>query len=268
MTTLRSLTPRAVGVALAVLLAVVGLGAIAVAANGGPGSSTVTRARLERSLPVVFANVYAEQARLLGHTGVTPASLDAQAMCDKGGAQSADVGPGSTWVCLMSWTDTNVPMPSEGYGKFELNVHSNDCYTAGGPSKLTGYLTLTDTRGREVSNPAFEFDGCFDPGGDDTPTGHTFPSVTSVISTTAAVDARGRVGVQLGCGTGADGCVGTATLTAGSTTLGTVPYEMTEESTTMLHFPTASPAGATEVELTLTPATGYASSSGSTLPVQ
>ena len=57
-------------------------------------------------------------------------------------------------------------MPPEGYGKFELNVHSNDCYTASGPSKLTGFLTITDARGREVTNPVFEFDGCFDPGGD------------------------------------------------------------------------------------------------------
>ena len=35
----------------------------------------------------------------------------------------------------MSWTDPKVPMPPEGYGKFELNVHSNDCYTAGGPQQ-------------------------------------------------------------------------------------------------------------------------------------
>ncbi len=54
-------------------------------------------------------------------------------------------------------------MPTEGYGKFELNVHSNDCYTAAGPTKLTGFLTITDAHGKEVTNPAFEFDGCFDP---------------------------------------------------------------------------------------------------------
>ena len=44
-------------------------------------------------------------------------------------------------------------MPPEGYGKFELNVHSNDCYTAGGPSKLTGFLTITDTHGRRGHQP-------------------------------------------------------------------------------------------------------------------
>ena len=56
-------------------------------------------------------------------------------------------------------------MPPEGYGKFELNVHSNDCYTAGGPSKFVGLLTITDTHGNDVTNPAFEFDGAFDPDG-------------------------------------------------------------------------------------------------------
>ncbi|GAA2113626.1 hypothetical protein GCM10009843_01500 [Nocardioides bigeumensis] len=68
-------------------------------------------------------------------------------MCDKAGAENTDVGPGGDWVCLVNWTDPEVPMPNEGYGKFELNVHSNDCYTASGPSKLTGFVTMTDTSG-------------------------------------------------------------------------------------------------------------------------
>src|SRR5205085_2453877 len=80
-----------------------------------------------------------------------------------------DVGPGSDWVCLMGWTDPNVPMPPEGYGKFEITVHNNDCYTAGGPSKLVGFQTITDQHGRDVNNPVFEFDGCFDPGADNAP---------------------------------------------------------------------------------------------------
>ena len=163
---------RTVIALLTVLVVAVGIGVAAAATGGG---STVTRARLERSLPQTFANLYAKQAKMLGHQGVTPASLHAKAMCDKHGADVADVGPGADWVCLMSWTDPNVPMPTEGYGKFELNVHSNDCYTAGGPSKLTGYLTITDTKGREVDNPVFEFDGCFDPNGSNKPTGVNIP---------------------------------------------------------------------------------------------
>src|SRR3954469_3538025 len=86
--------------AFAVVLAVSG----AVVAGTGGGSS-VTRARLERALPGAFANLYADQAKLVGHQGVTPASLHAKAMCDKGGAVEADIGPGSNWNCLVGWTD-------------------------------------------------------------------------------------------------------------------------------------------------------------------
>ena len=165
--------------------------------------------------PPTFSHLYVQQAAMLGRDGLTPGSLHAKAMCDKHGPDVADVGPGADWVCLMSWDDPQVPMPPEGYGKFEVNVHSNDCYTVGSPSKLTGYLTLTDAKGREVTNPVFEFDGCFDPGSSDRPTGVSFPSLVSVTSTTAATDAQGRPGVQLGCGTGADGCAGTVVATAG-----------------------------------------------------
>ena len=123
----------------------------------------------------------------------------------------------------MSWHDPQNPMPTEGYGKFELNVHSNDCYTAGGPSKLTGFLTLTDKAGKEVTNPLFEFDSCFDPHGDTSPTGHRFPSVVGVLGSSVNPDAQGKAGVQLSCGTGAGGCAGTVKVTAGGTNLGVHP---------------------------------------------
>ena len=249
----------------AAVLVVAGLAFAAVATGG---DSTVTRARLERSLPQTFSQLYARQARLLGHRGVTPASLHATAMCDKHGPDVADVGPGGDWVCLMSWTDPNVPMPPEGHGKFELNVHSNDCYTAGGPTKLTGYLDLTDTRGRSVTNPVFEFDGCFDPSSDDTATGTSFPSVLNVTSTVVTLDPQQRAQLQLGCGTGADGCSGTVTATAGGTSLGSASFTMKEESTATLTFPTAAPAGTKEVTFTVSARTGVGPKSPSTLPVQ
>lgn len=268
MRSLRTMAPRAILTALATLAVVVALCVAAVAVGGGTSGSTVTRARLERSLPVVFANLYTSQAQILGRPGITPASLHAKAACDKGGTTSADVGPGATWVCLMSWSDPNVPMPSEGYGKFELNVHSNDCYSAAGQTKLTGFLTITDGNGNEVKNPVFEFDGCFDPNAENTPTGHSFPSLTQIVSTSLAPDANGTVGVRVSCGTGAAGCSGTATMTDGTTTLGTVPYQMVEETTVILPVPTAIPASTKEVDVTLTSKTGYASTSATTLPIQ
>lgn len=239
------------------LVAVVAVGGAVVAGSGG--GSSVTRARLERSLPTEFAHLYADQATLLGHTGITPASLHATAMCDKGGAVEADLGPGSNWNCLVSWTDPNNPMPLEGYGKFELDVHSNGCYTAGGPSKLVGFQTLTDTRGREVPNPVFEFDGCFDPHGDDTPTGTHFPSLLQVTTTALLPDAEHRIGLQLSCGTGSTGCRGTVQATAGDTDLGTVRVDVQEEQIADVTFPTPVPAGATSVDFTITVTRGTGS---------
>jgi hypothetical protein len=249
----------------AALAVVVAVGGAVLAGTGG--GSSVTQPRLERSLPVTFANLYADQARMLGHKGVTPASLHATAMCDKGGAVEDNVGPGSNWNCLMSWTDPNVPMPPEGYGKFEIDVHSNGCYTAGGPSKLVGFQTLTDTRGREVTNPVYEFDGCFDPNGDNTPTGTEFPSVLTVTTTALLPDSDHHVSLQLSCGTGSSGCQGTVAAAAGPTPLGSVPFDIPEEQTARLAFPQPVPQGAGSVTFTITATTGVGPSNPVTLPM-
>ena len=251
---------------LAVLLVVVAAGGAVLAAGSGD-QSTVTRARLERSLPQVFANNYVRMTHLLGRHDVTPASLHARAMCDKHGPDVADVGPGGDWNCLMSWTDPEVPMPPEGYGKFELNVHANDCYTAGGPSKLVGFLTITDQHGDDVDNPVFEFDGCFDPSSSNEPTGVLFPSLLSVTSPSVSPGASGKVGVQVTCGTGSDGCAGTVTATAGGASLGAQQFTMKEEATDTIAFDTALPSGATEVTLTFTVTTGVGPPKPVTLPV-
>jgi hypothetical protein len=257
---------RTLLIVLAVLVTVLGLGTAVVATSGD--SSTITKPRLERSLPATFSHLYVQQAKLLGRPGITAKSLHAKAMCDKAGAKRPDAGPGSDWVCLMSWHDPQNPMPTEGYGKFEINVHSNDCYTAGGPSKLTGFLTLTDKTGKEVTNPLFEFDSCFDPHGDNTPTGHKFPSVIAVLGSSVRPDAQGKAGVQLSCGTGSGGCVGTIRVSAGSTHLGSIPFRLDEETTKTLPIPTAIPAGAKEVDFTIKSTSGIATSSPTTLPVE
>jgi hypothetical protein len=247
------------------LAAIAGVGTIAAATGGG---SSVTRARIERALPVAFANQYVQQAGLLGRTGITAASLHPMAMCDKHGPDVPDVGPGSDWTCLMGWTDPNVPMPPEGYGKFEVTVHSNDCFTAGGPSKLVGFQTLTDKAGKQVNNPVFEFDGCFDPNGDNTPTEVSYPSVLNVASTVLPVGADGKVGLQVTCGTGAQGCAGTITVTSGGNPLGQLPYRMKEEATATLAVPTSIPADATTVTFAFTPSVGIAPPGPATINVQ
>jgi hypothetical protein len=255
---------RSIIAVLVALVVVLSLGG-AVVARGS--ASTVTRARLERSLPVVFSNLYVQQARLLGRTDLDPSSLEASAMCDKHGADVADVGPGGDWVCLMSWTDPETPMPPEGYGKFELNVHSNDCYTAAGPTKLTGFLTITDTAGKEVTNPVFEFDGCFDPHGDTSATGVLFPSLLAVTTASVTPDARGQGAVQITCGTGSEGCSGTVDVSAGDHDLGSVPYDLKEESTDTVTVPGPVPVDASEITFTFRPERGVGPTSPVVLPV-
>jgi hypothetical protein len=148
------------------------------------GGSDVTRARLERSLPQSFSNLYVQQARLLGHKGITVASLHARAQCDKGGPKVPDRGAGADWICQMTWKDPNIPAGTLP-GKFEVTAHTNDCYTAGGPSKIVGAWTITDTHGNDVDNPVFEFDTCFNPESSNAPTGVTIPTTPSTAPATA-----------------------------------------------------------------------------------
>ena len=150
-TTIRSALPRLIAI-LAAGTALVGLSAC--------GGSDVTRARLERNLPQTFSNLYVQQAAILGHTGITVASITAKASCDKGGPKVADVGPGANWICMISFNDQN---HAKQTGKFELQVKADSTYVAGGPSKLIGVATITDKTGKDVPDPVFEFDGAFDP---------------------------------------------------------------------------------------------------------
>jgi hypothetical protein len=258
---------RTILIALTALVALVAIVGLASTVTAGGNTSSVTRARLEKSFPVVFANTYVNQAHILGRN-VTAASLHAKAMCDKHGPDVADIGPGGDWNCLMSWTDPQVPMPPEGYGKFELNVHSNDCFTASGPSKLTGFLAITDKHGKDVTNPLFEFDGCLDPHGDNTATGVHFPSLFAVTSPNLTPNSHGRTSVSVTCGTGAQGCAGTVVATAGKVNLGTMPFKLREEATGTLRLPKPLPAGTKEVTLTVEPSTGVGPPGPATIPVQ
>ena len=218
------------------------------------GGSTVTRPRLERSLTQVFANLHARQSEIVGQPSIPASSLQPRAMCDKHGPKVADVGAGGDWTCLMSWSDPKVPMPVEGWGKFELNVHSNDCYTATGPTKLIGFLTILDTHGNDVTNPLFEFDGCFDPHGDNSPTGVVFPSLLTVTSTALVVNANDKIVPTISCSLGQGGCAGIVTASAGGQTLGRARFDLEEGRTQSIEFP--APSAPDVVTLTIDAQTG------------
>lgn len=132
----------------------------AVAVSTAFGTPDVTKARVEHALAPTFANLYVQQAAVLGIPGITVSGIDASAACDRGGPKVADVGSGSDWICMVTFHDDNHQVQT---GKFELQIRADSTYVAGGPSKLIGLATITDKRtGKDVPNPVFEFDGTLD----------------------------------------------------------------------------------------------------------
>ncbi|GAB1640048.1 hypothetical protein [Krasilnikovia sp. MM14-A1259] len=121
------------------------------------GHPEITKAGLEQALAPTFANLYVQQAGILGIPGVTTASIGATTGCDKGGPKIADTGAGPNWICMMSFTDNHGH--HQDAAKFEVTVHTDATYVAGGPSKIIGLATITDAHGHDVPNPVFEFDG-------------------------------------------------------------------------------------------------------------
>jgi hypothetical protein len=131
----------------------------ALTACGGPD---VTKARLDKALVAGFDNAYAARSAILGES-VSPAQVAAKVDCDRGGPTVEDVGPGADWLCTLSYTDDK---GAQQASRLELQVRANSTYVAGGPSRLVGPVMLTDAlTGKQVVNPAFEFDGAFDPNG-------------------------------------------------------------------------------------------------------
>ena len=68
-------------------------------------------------------------------------------------------GAGTDWICKVTWTDIHRKATN---GKFELTIHPNGCYEAGGPTKIIGPVTIRAANGKNVTSPVFEFDACFD----------------------------------------------------------------------------------------------------------
>jgi hypothetical protein len=135
------------------LILALGAGIAGTIAAGHP---EITKTGLEKALAPTFANLYVQQAGILGIPGITTQTIGATTSCDKGGPKVADTGAGPNWICMMSWTDNHGQHQD---GKFEVAVKTDATYVAGGPSKIVGLATITDKHGHDVPNPVFDFDG-------------------------------------------------------------------------------------------------------------
>ena len=168
---------------------------------------------------------------------------------------------------------------ADGHGKFEINAHSNNCYTAGGPSKLVGLLTITDKNGKDVPNPAFEFDGCFNPNGSNKPTGvdlnprtpaPTTPAALAIAAAALRPDKNGLIHPTLTCSPGQEGCGGTITATLNGQPLQTATYALAPGNNGDIQFQ-LSPQQAThggKLLLTPTPVIGDAARAKTALAVK
>lgn len=136
---------------------------VAVAAVVGliaAGHPDVTKRRLEKTLLSVYPNLYLQHAKILGYPNFTKADMATSVSCKRGGPKTKDVGPGSDWRCFIDYNDEK---HMHQHALMEVTAKSNACLVATAPSAIVGLLRLTDTHGRDVLNPVFEYDACYDP---------------------------------------------------------------------------------------------------------
>ncbi len=125
--------------------------------------SAITSARLQAAVPVTFSHLAQVRQSLTGRPvyirgrAITPALISTvTTQCRRGGNPEPARGPAEDWICIMtSGTGSNALL----FG-YELNVHSNGCYTAQGSSAIFGHPLIYDTRYDQVVNPLYEFDAC------------------------------------------------------------------------------------------------------------
>jgi hypothetical protein len=140
-------------VVLAVLVVLVTFACSSCAATG------VSARRVSSAVGPAFARLYRLQQEQLGRDNVHP--VDHVAKCTRNKAGDKTRGAGDDWVCIV-----NYPYP-DGHIEpvnYDVNIQPTGCYTAQGPSQVVGQQQQRTAAGSLVTNPLFEFDGCFELG--------------------------------------------------------------------------------------------------------
>ena len=247
--------------------AVVVVAIIAVIVLIGSSSSDVTKARLERNLPVAFSKCLCAAGQAARTRRHHAPRLCTPRLVRQGRPQRARprARSGLDLPDVVGLTRTcRCPMApgSSAQRPLQRLLHR------GWPVQVRRTADYQRTlEGKDVDNPVFEFDSCFDPHTSNRPTGVVYPSLLAIASTTITPDGNGTAGLQVTCGSGDQGCAGTITVAAGDTKLGTIPFDLEEESTATLPLPAAAPPSARELTFTVHTTTGAGPTSPSTLPV-
>jgi hypothetical protein len=125
----------------------------------GCSASPVTSVRLNNAVGPAFARLYAVDQRQLGKSaGPKP---DGAATCTRNNKDHPSSGSGDDWVCVLNFPFADGHIQPITY---DVSVQADGCYTADGPSQIVGQQQQVGSSGETVTNPLFEFDGCFDVG--------------------------------------------------------------------------------------------------------
>jgi hypothetical protein len=130
----------------------------------GCGSTGLTAAKLQASIAPTFARLYVLQQADQGNPRPRLASLHPRGSCRKGTPDSDQQGAGDDWVCHITFLVAGPATPV--VATYNVNLQTNGCYAADGdgPTSLNGSRTLTGAGYRQVPNPLWLINGCFDVG--------------------------------------------------------------------------------------------------------
>lgn len=134
----------------------------AAAALSGCGSTGIAPTPLQDSISRTFANLYVLQQKDQGHPAPSSADLRARSSCVKGTPDMEQAGAGADWVCRVTFLVAGPATPVTAV--YDVNVRTDGCYAADGdgPTSVNGTRTVTGAGYRQVINPLWRIDGCFD----------------------------------------------------------------------------------------------------------
>ena len=136
------------------------IGAVATAASLAVdlvvGGGAISSHRIGDALAASFNNRAELQQQVANLGGIAGGAPHARgATCAR--LSGSTSGAGSDWNCTLTWLTPDKVSQS---ARYELDVRTDGCYTASGPTSIVGGPTLTAGSGKNVTNPLGEFDGC------------------------------------------------------------------------------------------------------------
>lgn len=130
----------------------------------GCGSSPITATKLSGSLASTFARLYVLQQTEAGNPRPVRSDLRTRAHCVKGTPRQVQRGSGNDWLCYVRYSAAGPG--TRVIASYLVTVQPDGCYAADGdgPQTLNGRPTITGRGYRQLTNPLYLVNGCFDVG--------------------------------------------------------------------------------------------------------